>query len=378
MQTGRMAQPNLHALAKQGNPRAIAALMNHSLQSRQITVKAGLKNDCLTIFASATQVPDRAFMVNFVRQGMQRLSPKLVNRAIVQGHAIGQSQPAWRAVVNLAPQESAESPFGSPPPLYYANRHSGKTARSKRQRPSRPLPKSARRLLSAVKLAIGTWLYLFIAFLGVAVASGIKIFTVWLAENSLYKVDVLGEILRGLEAIELINLLVFAILGAAFGLATAVVPKKLFVRTSIVLLIIVIPFVFSISSFLRYDIWLQQFAEVENISYQKAEMLTDNYLERRVGHPGFWGFYLYTAESPALPTHQADMETIEELEGNVTAKMATVIGISSDRIALAFRICSWGIRLFYFFLSAIAAAIHFTQGVKVGDRLSRRGEEIAE
>ncbi len=37
-----MTQPDLLALAKQGNPKAIAALINRSLQAKGITVLFGL------------------------------------------------------------------------------------------------------------------------------------------------------------------------------------------------------------------------------------------------------------------------------------------------------------------------------------------------
>ncbi len=40
-----MTQPNLLDLAKQGNPKAIAALLNCSLQAKGITAKANLKEN---------------------------------------------------------------------------------------------------------------------------------------------------------------------------------------------------------------------------------------------------------------------------------------------------------------------------------------------
>jgi hypothetical protein len=55
-----MTQPDLLDLAKQGNPKAIAALLNRSLQAKGITAKANLKeNGYLQVMLEASQIPSR-------------------------------------------------------------------------------------------------------------------------------------------------------------------------------------------------------------------------------------------------------------------------------------------------------------------------------
>jgi hypothetical protein len=60
-----MTQPDLLALAKQGNPKAIAALLNRSLQAKGITAKAKLKeNGYLQVMLESSQIPSRIPEVN--------------------------------------------------------------------------------------------------------------------------------------------------------------------------------------------------------------------------------------------------------------------------------------------------------------------------
>lgn len=53
------AQPNPVELAKQGDVRAIALLINRSLQSKGIVARSVLKDGCLQIMLEATQTPDQ-------------------------------------------------------------------------------------------------------------------------------------------------------------------------------------------------------------------------------------------------------------------------------------------------------------------------------
>ncbi len=84
-----MAQQKTLELAKQGNPQAIKVLMNQSLQSKGITVKVGLKNNCLMVIAESQTLPDKSFLVNFIRQGVADLKPASVQRVVVQAHTVG-------------------------------------------------------------------------------------------------------------------------------------------------------------------------------------------------------------------------------------------------------------------------------------------------
>lgn len=88
-------QPNLLELAKQGNAKAIAALINRQLQPKGITVKAALKDDCLQVTAESAQVPNQQAFVEFIRKGLTNISPKSIKRVEVHGKRINTEFPAW-------------------------------------------------------------------------------------------------------------------------------------------------------------------------------------------------------------------------------------------------------------------------------------------
>ncbi|MDY6936194.1 MAG: hypothetical protein SWY16_00900 [Cyanobacteriota bacterium] len=98
-----MTQPHLLELAKQGEPRAISALLNQHLKDRGIRSKVALKEGCLhVLLESAEQVPDRYQMVDFVRVKLVNLESESITRAIVYGRLQGQEKPAWNQEFALA------------------------------------------------------------------------------------------------------------------------------------------------------------------------------------------------------------------------------------------------------------------------------------
>ncbi|MGJ3248802.1 MAG: hypothetical protein ACFE0I_22355 [Elainellaceae cyanobacterium] len=89
-------KPSVLDLARQGNARAIATLMNRHLQPKGITVKARLKNHDLHIMLDGDDVPPIDASVNFVRQGLTNLNAESVHRVKLYGRKQGDSAPAWR------------------------------------------------------------------------------------------------------------------------------------------------------------------------------------------------------------------------------------------------------------------------------------------
>ena len=82
--------------AKQGDPDAIAALINKSLQAKGVAITATVSEECLTIIAEAKTVPDKTALVGCIRKGITTLNPKGINRVVVQGKAIEQTHSSWR------------------------------------------------------------------------------------------------------------------------------------------------------------------------------------------------------------------------------------------------------------------------------------------
>ena len=88
--------------AKQGDPKAIAALMNRSTQAKGISVKASLKNRCLQVLLEGDVVPHQGKTVEFVRDGMAKLQVPEVDRVKVYGRQVGQETPVWQDEIVLA------------------------------------------------------------------------------------------------------------------------------------------------------------------------------------------------------------------------------------------------------------------------------------
>ncbi len=78
-------QPELLELAKQGNAKAIASLMNQKLQPEGISAKASRKNDCLKVVLEADDVPNQQNLVAFVIAEMICLEVKSITKVKVYG-----------------------------------------------------------------------------------------------------------------------------------------------------------------------------------------------------------------------------------------------------------------------------------------------------
>jgi hypothetical protein len=90
-----MAEPNMLKLAKQGNPKAIAAMINRSLRAKHIIAKVNRKEDCLQVLVESAQVPNQKAMVSFIRQGLTKLGVETIKTVQVYGRQKGQDSFAW-------------------------------------------------------------------------------------------------------------------------------------------------------------------------------------------------------------------------------------------------------------------------------------------
>jgi hypothetical protein len=88
-------QPNLLATAKQGNPKAIAALMNRSLNPKGVTVKAFMQKQRLNIFLESAEVPPQSALMEFTRKGIESLALATVQTVRVHGRQEGSDLPSW-------------------------------------------------------------------------------------------------------------------------------------------------------------------------------------------------------------------------------------------------------------------------------------------
>lgn len=97
-----MTQQDIRELAKQGNPKALATLINHSLKPKNITSKVGVKDDCIQILLESAQVPDQKAIVPFIRNALIKLEVSL-NTVKVYGRQLGEETVAWNQTFELIP-----------------------------------------------------------------------------------------------------------------------------------------------------------------------------------------------------------------------------------------------------------------------------------
>jgi hypothetical protein len=91
-----MTELNYQELAKQGNPQAIASLLEANLQSKDITIAVNLNGDCLDIIFESDQIPGaQDKFVEFVRSELTDLQPDSINKVKVEGRETGQIATVW-------------------------------------------------------------------------------------------------------------------------------------------------------------------------------------------------------------------------------------------------------------------------------------------
>jgi hypothetical protein len=385
-----MTKMKVLELAKQGNPKAIASLMNHSLEPRRITVAVSPSDRGLTIQATAPQPPDRAFLVDFIRQGLERLDAATIQRVMIRAYGKGSRSPVWQEMLVLR-DDPPMMPVSNVAALQTANTSVPAATRSP-TRPPRTRPRST--LLESIKTIFGFCFY----FIGVGaafyVAGLLRFVSAILAEKYIYTIQFLGDLLRGLEVAEVLTILVCGILGLVLGLITVLVPRSIGHRFSAALLGAAVLVLFFFGSVIRYQDWVSDFAQPENpkladvktdaktgakvTDLKDAYAITDEYLKRQVGVAGFPGFYLHTARYPLLPMRQSEMKDATDLDTRISSRIASglkkIANVETQprTISLIFSACIWGIRLFYLLLSIVAASLYFDRGKKLADKWAKR------
>ncbi|MBO0351825.1 hypothetical protein J0895_22630 [Phormidium pseudopriestleyi FRX01] len=94
-------------LARTGQPEAIAAVVNHAIQSQGITAKAVLKDGSLLLLLESATVPDPTALVPFIKNGLTELGIESVPTLKIYGRKIGDRLPAWQEEIDIEPPESA-------------------------------------------------------------------------------------------------------------------------------------------------------------------------------------------------------------------------------------------------------------------------------
>ena len=92
---GKINQQRLIELARQGNPKAIAVLLNQFLQPKGINAMALLRDGCFHILLESAQVPNREVTAKFVQNKLTSLKSKSITHVKVHGRQSGNKSVAW-------------------------------------------------------------------------------------------------------------------------------------------------------------------------------------------------------------------------------------------------------------------------------------------
>ncbi|MEG5057327.1 hypothetical protein QUB60_21245 [Microcoleus sp. A2-C5] len=100
-----MTQPNILELAKQGDAKAIALLLNRQIQSKGITAAASLKDGCLQVMLEATEAPSQQALAGWVSKLIAGLGAPSIEKVKVYGRQTGAKVPAWSQEFEVAGQK---------------------------------------------------------------------------------------------------------------------------------------------------------------------------------------------------------------------------------------------------------------------------------
>ncbi|PSB26533.1 type IV pilin-like G/H family protein [Stenomitos frigidus] len=120
-----MTQPNLLELAKQGEPEAIATLINLTLEPKGVVAKAAIEDDCLYVFLSSARVLNAKTLVAFIQRGILRLEVPSIQQVQVYGQRFEDDQPLWVETFAIGGSPIAEAlealshTSSSSPPIAY-------------------------------------------------------------------------------------------------------------------------------------------------------------------------------------------------------------------------------------------------------------------
>jgi hypothetical protein len=96
-----MISSDVVQLARAGNPKAIAALMNRALQPKGITVKTTFNGECLFVLLESAQVPNQQELSAWFKKGMINLKAPCIHRVKLYGRQAGKKNPAWNKEFEL-------------------------------------------------------------------------------------------------------------------------------------------------------------------------------------------------------------------------------------------------------------------------------------
>jgi positive phototaxis protein PixI len=96
---------SLLALAKRGDPNAIAYLLNHSFRTKGIVTRVVWHENCLEIWLESNTIPDQTLIMTLIRRGFDSLNPESIRLVNVYAQITGNPQLVWQEELQLKPAD---------------------------------------------------------------------------------------------------------------------------------------------------------------------------------------------------------------------------------------------------------------------------------
>lgn len=93
--------------AKQGNPEAIATLLNHKLQPKGITVQASRHDATLHIVLTGQTLPPQASAVPYLKRAFAKLGATSIQTLTIMGQKYGTDRDMWTDTIPIVPQSTS-------------------------------------------------------------------------------------------------------------------------------------------------------------------------------------------------------------------------------------------------------------------------------
>lgn len=101
-------KPSILQLAKQGNPKAIATIINRQLEPKGIIAQVDLKDNCLQILIEAIQLPPQHIIVEYFRKSFTNLGATAIKSIKVYGKRPGEVFFDWHELFDLIESPAQE------------------------------------------------------------------------------------------------------------------------------------------------------------------------------------------------------------------------------------------------------------------------------
>jgi hypothetical protein len=101
---------HLVALAKAGDVAALNWLIDSTLSPSGAEVTVIMGNDCLVVTAILPETVDRLFLIDFLREALERLQPEGIDRVVIVGRDRARLAPDWQHILNLHQADLPQMP----------------------------------------------------------------------------------------------------------------------------------------------------------------------------------------------------------------------------------------------------------------------------